>query len=295
MKAKDKRTRVLAILQLCLVFTLMAWCMGYPFMGELFSYRARILSYQDVMGVVKNGMEEQKVERLDRNAERFKALPLEKRTLIKERYEELQELSEKPFWKKMMMAIRILFYELPLFELAWIVLSLIVSVLLLMRVEGAWQAVWLLPVLVLCYAWENQTRGLKPVETAEYKLYPSEELIIADYLDETWSSNIFEQQRQLKGGWENYVVVNWAKEVPSRNVEIFKQQVEAGEFAFHMTRLEAMQYDPEHQMAYFFRKKNSLALLCAYFLWNVYFAFSCSNMRTGLRKYASEIAFKNQI
>lgn len=276
MRGLDKRTRVLAILHLCLTFTLVAWCVGYPFMGELFSYRSRILAYQDVMGVAKQQTETAQLERLDRNGERFKKLPLSEQIDLKSRYESIQSHSEKTFMQKFGMSIRILLFELPLFEKVWILLSIVISVLLLMRVEGAWQAAWLLPVLVLCYSWENQTRGLRPLETPEYKLYPSEETIIAEHLHEPWSRNVFEQQRQLKQGWENYVVVKWAKQTPSDNQEIFSRQVEDGEFAFNVARLHVMQFDPEHQLSYFFKKTHSWLLLFAYFLWNVYFAFTVS-------------------
>ena len=50
--------RLMAIGQLCLVFSLMLWYMIQPFMGEYFALRSRMLLYEYVMGtseILKSG------------------------------------------------------------------------------------------------------------------------------------------------------------------------------------------------------------------------------------------------
>ena len=137
--------RVMAILQLCVAFTLIAWHAGEPFLGDLFNIKSKLVVYQFVLGI-KN----------EANAERFARLPAIQRQQIERNYNTLQKQYNLPFWDKLKRSFEIIFFGIPSFELAWILLSIIIPILLLKKVEGAVQAVWLLPLATLFFTIDNR-------------------------------------------------------------------------------------------------------------------------------------------
>ncbi len=138
----NKSSKVVAIIHLCFVFTAVLWIAGQPFMGELFAYKSATLVYQTVMGSPEllKKLDKEKAEKLalqfERNRQRFEKLPKEEQKAILTKYAELQELANQSWMTKTKAALNILFFDLPPFERAWIALSFVIPLLLLLGVEG---------------------------------------------------------------------------------------------------------------------------------------------------------------
>lgn len=249
--------RVVAIIQLCLAFTAMMWSMGHPFMGDLFAVKSKLLVYEEVI----------------RDSARFALLPATQQEQIKEDYASLQKKTDIPFATKLERSFSILAWETPSFELAWIFFSVVISLMLLMRIEGALHAVWLLPLIVAAYAINNQLNGVPPQMTPEARLFPTEEHLVHSYIPGGLNPNIMEQREQLLRAWKTYLVVEWAHERPSDDEVAFNQQVDTGAYAFSVARLEALPKEQKTTDPSFLHKKDSIFILALYFLWNLFFAW----------------------
>lgn len=269
--------RVAAIIQLCLAFTVILWSAGQPFMGELFAVKSKLILYQTVLGsqdLLKKGKENpQIVAKLQRNAGRFSRLPIDQQHQLVQSYQQLQKTADAPFLSKLGRSISIVAFQIPPFELAWIAFSIIISLLLLLRIEGAMHAVWLLPLIVLIYGIDNHWNGAQPGLAEESKLFPSEEKLVQEFMAEPLSPNIFEQQKQLLLAWKKYLVAEWAHEKSSDDETQFDLQVEKGEQAFTIARLAKLPKDRLIDDDALFHRKEPIFLLSFYLLWNLFFAW----------------------
>jgi hypothetical protein len=269
--------RIVAILQLCIAFTVILSSASYPFLGEIFHNKAQAMLYSDVMGNASAVEAVEDKERLLRNAQRFDALPEQERTQIQNEYHELQNSAKTSFLEKISRSISILAAQLPAFKQAWIFFSVAIALLLLLRIEGAVYAAWLLPVIALAYAWDNNTHGMQQSLSEEERLFPTEAIILHDYLEEPLSNNILEQQEQLQHGWQLYLVDKWSKQKPSKDALVFKQQIEEGEFKFNVARIKARKY--ENDVSVLFRQKEHVLTLLLYVLWNLFFAWTVNRKK----------------
>lgn len=272
--------RVCAIIQLCLAFSVLLWNASEPFVGEIFTLKSRLLFYHDVMGIPASDQEStEKTERLARNAERFKALPKQSQEKLIRNLQTAQKQLQRSFWDKLKSVVALFGYKISPFELAWIVFSILISIMLLKRIEGASQAVWLLPLLVACYAVDTRWFAKENQENAESKLFPSEKELVDNYIEEPLSDNIFEQQEQLKDGWKHYLVIKWTAETPAEDKEVFDKQAEEGEFNFTLARLELRSKQEDFLTTIKPNPPPSLWWLALYFFWNVYFAYTAWKFR----------------
>lgn len=269
------RARVATIIQLSLAFMVIAWNFAQPFMKELFDYKSQLLLYQDAMGIssAATAGDASKQGRLTRNAERFRILPSKLQRQIIGEFELLKELSQRTFFAKLQRSIHILLNEIPPFEQAWLLLSMIIPVLLLKRVEGATQAIWLLPLLTLLYAYDNYFFGLNPSTPAESRLFPTENEIVYGYLDEPLSANIFEQREQLLWGWKRYLIKEWTGHNEALFSPEFDLQAEEGEHAFNLARIAALSKSTAKPVLQHPVRELPI-LLALYLFWNFFFAFS---------------------
>lgn len=259
--------RVCAIVQLCIVFTIVLWHMSQPFMGDIFTVKSKLLLYHDVIGIAPaEQISEAKKERLERNAKRFETLSEVDKREILDNFHHTQDRLQRSFFNKLFRAFENLFY-LPVFEQAWLVLSLLISILLMKRVQGSQQAVWLLPLLTLCFAIDNRWNGMPATFSEEEKLFPSEKVIVEDYLKQPLSDNIFDQQEQLKRGWNLYLVKEWTSYTPSEKLNLFHLQAEEGEFFFNLERLKThvQKKIPKSPI------QQPYWLLFLYLFWNLFF------------------------
>lgn len=258
--------RLLAILQLCLAFSLLLWYMTQPFMGEYFALRSRMLLYEYVMGTSdilrsRPGQE----AKLERQAQRFQQLPESERFFIKKDYQKLQNYAQRPMLQKIGDGMRVLIRDIPLFEQAWLFFSILLAILILLKVEGAKQAAWLLPLIVLAYVVDNQLVGKPAIPSPDNPLFPTEEVIIHRYLSAPLASHPLEQKKQLEEGWHHYLVAQW----PSEGV----YALENAEFHFTIARLHLLHDQPRAEWLRPFHEKLGWPSLTFYLLWNVFFAW----------------------
>lgn len=266
--------RLMAILQLCFAFSLLLWQASQPFMGDLFRTKSEMLIYQDVMGIPPLYGEVN--QRLKDNEQRFANLPRQIKNQIENRYLDLKGQLDTSFKEKISKLSSLFFKELSPFELAWIFFSIVISILLLKKVEGATHAVWILPLLCLLFAIHNQS---KPINNSSVSLFPSEELIVKNYLSEDLDSAVSKQYDQLLKGWHQYLIIEWAHEVPSSNKETFRAQAEKGEFYFNLAQI-------QQQQGLSTKPSNVISnwILCLYCFWNFMFAWITSRAEIQLSK-----------
>lgn len=276
-----KPARICAIIQLCLAFSLFLWNASEPFIGELFTWKSRLLFYQDVMGIsAHENISKEKEAHLSRNAERFHALHKAIQLSLSEDMQHIQKQLQRSFWDKLYSLITLYVYRISPYELAWIFFSIVIAILLLKQVEGAAQAVWILPLLTALYAADSRLFA-HPFSLQDSDLFPSEQQLVESYIKEPLSQDIFVQQRQLIQGWKRYLIVEWTHQIPSEDPVIFEQQAEDGEFSFTLARLQLR--SKQQVSALKNRIPPSGPILLVYFFWNTYFAYSawrcCSNVR----------------
>jgi hypothetical protein len=257
--------RLCAIIQLCICFTLILWYLSQPFMGELFTYKSKALIFKTIMGQADTPSAKNL-----RDADRFSQLPIEQQQRIRWSYEELNRQAQKTFGQKISRSLRILMLEIPPITQAWIFFALLISILLLKKVEGARDAAWLLPLIALVYCIDNSWYGKPSSITEEARLFPSEEYLVKNYLQKPLGSRISEQKEQLEHGWHLYLVSEWARETPSPSQELFLNQIEQGEFNFNVARAEKIAVEST-QTTLFYRKEASF-ILGFYLFWNLLFA-----------------------
>lgn len=264
--------RVVAILQLCVAFTLILGALSYPFMGLLFEHKSRLLLYRTVMGDEGLAIGNPEIrERLQANREHFSLLGEEERDSVIAHYNALQASDQTTFFQKLGKSVHILLFEWPIFELSWVILAVVISIMLLLRIEGAASASWLLPILVICYAVNNHMNGVIIYPSPDEKLFPTEEVIVRDYLQNELPNDIGGQHQALLHGWKIYLIQEWAHERPSSEPAEFARQVDAGEFLFNLARLQIIAKTPNVPKTW--HEKESLGLLLIYFIWNVLFAW----------------------
>ncbi|MBA3957842.1 MAG: hypothetical protein H0X51_05545 [Parachlamydiaceae bacterium] len=278
----SKVPRIFAILQLCIAFTIVMSNAGYPFLGELFNYKTKALLYHHVMGDETLTASPEIKQKLQRNQERFQDLPRIQQTQIRDEYQVITQHRDRSATEKLRRSWNILAFELPAFERAWLLFAILISILILCRRDGAVRASWLLPALAFCYAYDNYTYGQTPPQAADAILFPSEAEIVEDYISEPLSDTIMEQHAQLLKGWQHYLIREWANESRSEDPEIFALQVEQGEFAFNLKRLELIAQEKSSINP--FREKESLALLILYLIWNFWFAWAINRYSPGVRE-----------
>ncbi len=250
--------RLMAILQLCLAFTVLAWQAGYPFMGELFEIKSKLLVYDYVMGVNNATY-----------AEQFSNLPEKKKEEILREYQTLKAHLGRPFVDKALDSVERVFFSLSPFKLLWIFFSIIIPILLLKKVEGAASVIWLLPLTTMVFIVHNRWYGEVVPLSKDTQLFPTEEIIVNNYLRHPLSSDLNLQEKQLRNGWELYLIEEWAKETPSSDAFQFTLQKEKGDFAFNLARLSGLEIKPYKS---FNNTQESYPVLALYLFWNLSFA-----------------------
>jgi hypothetical protein len=265
--------RLMAIGQLCLAFSLMMWVMIQPYMGEYFALRSRMLLYEYAMGtseIVKAKTGD--AEKLERNGQWFKQLPEQEQLLLREDFQHLRHYAKRPTLRKIVDGITTLVRDIPHFEQAWIFFSITIAILLLLKVDGAKPATWILPLIVLVYAIDNQTTGKTPSLSPDLQLFPTEEDIIHDYLNAPLAPSLLDQKEQLEKGWKRYLIDNWSTK---RYLDRYLQLEEA-EFEFTIARLNLLHGQSRSEWLKPFHDKSNPLILFLYFIWNVLFAWIVS-------------------
>lgn len=263
--------RVLAITQLCIAFSLILWYVFQPFMGEYFNLRSRMVVYEYAMGTSDTVKKKGEEGKMQKNAKRFANLPQAEKVKLLNDYQQLQNFAQRPVYVKIWDGLKVLFLGIPAFEVAWIFFSVVIAILLLLKVDGSKQAVWLLPVLVLCYAIDNRLEGTPKRMSADQRLFPSEEIIVEKYIKRPLSHSPAEQQQQLLRGWEAYLIDQW---LPNNDLSMdWAEKVEKAEFQFTIARLNLLHGQPKSAWLPSFRERISSIALFLFMAWNLLLAW----------------------
>lgn len=256
--------RLMAIVQLCIAFSLLLWYATQPFMGEYFALRSRMLLYEYVMGTsTASNLSPVAEAKLKRQAKSFDKLP--DKDLLHSEYQQIEEYAKRPIFQKIEEGLHRLMFQVPPFELAWIFFSIVISIMLLMKREGAKQAAWLLPIIVMAYSADNYLTGKPPVVPPDHRLFPSEEVIVQNYLSEPFGSTPQMQKEQLERGWQRYLIEHWSSGSG--------ESLEEGEYRFTLARLNLLRQQPKSDWLFGYHEQQSGAILTLYFLWNLMFAW----------------------
>lgn len=270
----SKFARILAILQLCLAFTAVACYTLEPFFGSLYARTVQMGLFENVIGLTKPTSTEIEQSLLKRNHKRFLELPEAKQAAIQQHFQELEAHTQPHFFNQLKQSFHNLFFNAPIYDRAWMFLAIAISIFVLLGTYGAKETAWLLPLLIVFQGISISTHGGKVALSEDERLFPSEELIVRDYLKEPLNSHILEQREQLLRGWNVYLVKEWAHEEPALEEKTFHQQVENGSFAFHLARLELAMHKPVEDLEDMpVHNPPSSAMLLAYLVWNLFFAF----------------------
>jgi hypothetical protein len=262
--------RICAIIQLCLAFIIILWNISQPFMRDLFTYKSQMLIYQDVMGINNSASSTDAIARQERNRKRFDALPDAEKAQLIHRYDDLHQIFQRTFSDKLERALRILVFKISFYEQIWLILSIILPILLLKRVEGVSLAIWLLPMLTCIYTVDNYVYGRQAAISAEFKLFPSESVLVNEYLQQPLSSNILQQKEQLRTAWESYLIQNWSSKNSDMDME---QLTEEGEFKFNVERVKKLTLPRKIILGRSGLYKEHVLILALYLFWNFFFAF----------------------
>lgn len=182
-----KKARILIIIQLCLAFTALISLLGYPFLGGYYQTKSNLTLIESVMGNLENASSD-----FEKNKTRFNAHP--DKDLIEAKYFSLKK-GEDPFS----------LFRIPKLELLWMLLSIFVPIRLLLEKKEAQLFVWLLPLVTLAYAFNNQMNGLDP---PNMDIFPKESLL---------SKEAFNHFLQTEYGGEFYFNIEQIKRLPSTN------------------------------------------------------------------------------
>lgn len=270
--------RLFAIAQLCISFSLILWMLGQPFLGEYYALRSRMVYYEYTMGTSESLMMKGEGLKMERNREQFSRLPQDDQALVINDYKALQEFSQRPFLTKILDGFKVLFLQIPAFEMAWLFLSVVLSLLLLLKVEGAPQAVWILPLLVLAYAIDNRLEGLPQRSSPDQALFPSEQTIFQEYTKTPLGHAAMDERVQLQTGWEEYLIDLWLpKGFPAANRT---EAVELAEYQFNLARLKLLHNQPQKEWLSSHRERVSLMTLITYMVWNLLFAWTMNKKKT---------------
>lgn len=206
--------RVPSILYLCLLFSLVLWQLGYPFLGEHFQLRSEMLLHSYVMGSSAPST---------MHRTRYLALSSEQRSRLEQRLKELTTYATRSAFKKLADGINLFFSSTPLWELIWIPLAVVVCVRILKERPTSTKMMFFSLVLLPFCGWITVPHPPMPPDQA---LYPTESFLIERYSPPT-QIDTFER---LSFCWNCYLREFWGKDHSSN---------EDGAFRFHLARLEA--------------------------------------------------------
>lgn len=241
----SRKKKILIIIHLIFAFTYLSWLFMKPYAMQIVTRKSEKSLYEMVMA---------------REA-LFQKLSTQEQLAIKQG----RELRQTPSLSHQLH--RLFFVETPPFALAWIFFSLLISLFLLLGIEGATKTAWILPLLALGYGYFLYSTPPKQREG----LFPEESYVRTYYLTTEKGKN---DRQQLMKAWHRYVITEWALENPEEDPPLFEEQLERGLFAFNIARLKWIQEGKGDEVVTAgFSTPPSQFRIFAYLLWNLIFAW----------------------
>lgn len=283
MNPLSNKAKVLAILQLCVVLSYGLWCAGWPFMGEIFAIRSKMLVFEATMGKGDFISRTADPQLLENHQAWFAKLPPEQQAVIQNGFQQLQIELNRPFLKKWSDAFHLFLFDLSPFLLIWFVAGFMIPLWLLKGRAYAYHAMWLLPLIAICYGIDNQFYGEHQSPPSDLVLFPSEEYLVKNYLDEPLDQSIFHQKQQLHSAWNRYLLKEWAP----KEEESEKVLVDKGAYQFLAARVTKLSVNPLESFNHHFKERESLTTLLLFLCWNFFLAGMISFQRPKALNYLS--------
>lgn len=259
--------RLLAILQLCVVFSAILWIIAQPFMGDYFAIKKRMLLYESVMGIPSLSKESRSIEALKKQQNWFNELPTNEKLQVTKAYQTLDHFLARSAAIKMIDGLQFFFKDISLLLLGWLVFSVIIPILVLKKVEGAKQVVWILPILAIAYTANNIYYGVTPTISPDNPLFPTEKILIEKgFMNEISNLSLIEQKKQLEEAWNAYLIKTW-------NPDSKLPLLEYAQFQFTAARLKLLHAQPYFTWLRTNHQKDHPLWLSLYILWNFIFAW----------------------
>ncbi len=158
----------------------------------------------------------------------------------------------------------------PIFLLGWLLFSLILPFLLLKKVSGAREALYLLPLLALLFCLDNSSYHRAKI-TPEEALFPTESYLLAHYRDRPLSQDTYMQKKELEEAFTSYLDKEWN-----------------GAFCFHLERMRALNTPCQNPIVQ--TRKNDFTVFL-FLLWNIGYALVV--WKTGLESRLNDIVQLN--
>lgn len=278
-----KSARILTIIHLCLVFAYLSWHFLGPYFSSHFERKSQTAIVLSLMGDPSlsdyvGGISTEKISLLQRHSERFRQLSKEDQAFLELQYARLANLQKGP---ESISFSRLTqdFLNTPIYLFGWIVFSIMLCFLILLRIEGAVAASFLIPILAFAYSFSNFTTAPLPSPAADTHLFPSEDTILTHYIYDPLPEDIALQQEMLKSGWEAYLLDKWGGETRGNDSLKFNKAlaIEDAEYRFTLARFRLLSKEPS-QVVNTDTRLSPLLLLC-FVLWSLCFASSINTIK----------------
>ncbi|MCB1114276.1 MAG: hypothetical protein KDK62_05925 [Chlamydiia bacterium] len=224
--------KVTLILHLSFAFSLFLWVLFDPFMGEHFRMEQDRLLIKNLKGDASlyskaSPSETQELKAFSKLWDRME--PGEKE-FYEHEIRRFESLFEKPSLDRFFNGVFRLVFKTPFYLTAWIVLSVVISILCLKGRKRGYQTVFVLPLLVILYALDSRPSYEEP-------FIPKESVLVKKYLTVAPTGSLIEQKEKLSQAFNQYLVETWAKETPSKDPAIFQLQLAKGKFGLNKAKL----------------------------------------------------------
>lgn len=261
------RPRVFAILQLCFIFSSILYILSDPFMGQYFQIKSDLLLFDYCLGFQSEA-----------HKELFDSLPDDLKSSLLSKYAFLKEISETSFLEKLRSAFDQLLFKSSSYDLAFMLLSIVIPICLLKKVEGARSSAFILPLIIFAKLLQNEWHLPEKKISQEIALYPKEEYLEKKYLNIPLSHlSVSQQQEELKRAWHFYLIEEILHENPAKDATIFKTQVFHAEYLFNVQR--ADRFTLSHLKEPIRNEKKPTGSIIISLIWNLIFAIGVSKQK----------------
>ncbi|CDZ79510.1 hypothetical protein BN1013_00002 [Candidatus Rubidus massiliensis] len=226
------KSKVFCILQLCISFTIISFWLIYPFLGLQFSLKSASIPYEFVFGKMTSPSSSSDIEKkLELNRNLFNQIPEFVQNSLIEKYRHIQQFLKLSFRDRINLSLYMFFYGIYFFDRIWLIASIFISISLLKGKVSSRGTLLIIPFLSLFCI------GSSLITPKEQKQdpFPSETALLTNYV---LPNDTLAYKDLLEKAWKNYLILDWLKEKPSPNDEIYLEQASKGEFLFTVNYLE---------------------------------------------------------
>lgn len=249
--------RFFCIVQLCIGFSLFLWALCYPYLGNHYETKKKLLIIEsalgDTSGTAWKYATESERATLQKNAKKAALLPKAER-------ESLQRLKDSSLQKSSPASFLSYLTQNPYFFL-YAAFSILSPLLILLDHRAKRGIIIFLPLIALCFSFDNLLFAPVKPKTPEEQLFPTEKEIKA--------SLAYEELYTLEQGLEAFLIEKYLNQLPSKNREIRKEQKEEAHYRLLFKRALLQNSDA---VSSFPQERKTKGFLFLFLLWNILFS-----------------------